>query len=407
MKTLDTSFYLPPTKILRRYAEVLVKFALNSGKGMKAGEVVECTVPDVAKPLARELQNVILEAGGHPIIRLTPTGFSKDFFQLASNDQLEFFPAEFTKAKVALLNHHISIIADVDPQELKNIDPQKITLSRDSKTKYREWLVEKETQGKFTWTIGLWGVEAAAREVGLSLKDYWQQIIKACFLDKANPVAEWQELLIFQRQIKAKLNEMEIDYLEVKGKDVDLRVKLGANRIWNGGGGRNIPSFEFFTSPDWRGTEGWIKFNQPLYRYGNVLRDISLTFKDGIVTQAHARVGNKLLQQMLKSKNANKIGEYSLTDKRMSRITHVMAETLYDENIGGPFGNTHLAIGMAYKDCYRGNPADLSKEDWEAHGFNDSPEHTDIISTTDRTVTAVMTNGTRRVIYEKGMFTFA
>ncbi|HBA44605.1 TPA: hypothetical protein DEG21_05540 [Patescibacteria group bacterium] len=30
-----------------------------------------------------------------------------------------------------------------------------------------------------------------------------------------------------------------------------------------------MPSFEIFTSPDWRGTNGWIKFNQPLYRYGN------------------------------------------------------------------------------------------------------------------------------------------
>src|SRR6185436_17176386 len=106
---------------------------------------------------------------------------------------------------------------------------------------------------------------------------------------------------------------------------VDLWVKLGEKRAWMGGSGRNIPSFEIFTSPDWRGTEGWIKFNQPLYRYGNVVSGIGLHFKKGVVVKATATQGNELLKSMLKSRNADKLGEYSLTDKRFSRITHAMA----------------------------------------------------------------------------------
>jgi aminopeptidase len=107
---------------------------------------------------------------------------------------------------------------------------------------------------------------------------------------------------------------------------------------------------------------------------------------------------------MLECPNANKIGEYSLTDKRMSRITHPMAETLYDENMGGPYGNTHLAIGMAYKDGYRGDTAAVDKAEWEKMGFNDSPEHTDMVSTTDRTVTATTSDGSEVVIYRDGQF---
>ena len=53
--------YQPSQKILQKYAQVLVNFALNSGKGVKSGEVVMCQVPDVAKPLALELQNAILK----------------------------------------------------------------------------------------------------------------------------------------------------------------------------------------------------------------------------------------------------------------------------------------------------------------------------------------------------------
>ena len=36
-----------------------------------------------------------------------------------------------------------------------------------------------------------------------------------------------------------------------------------------------------------------------------------------------------------------------MTDARLSRIDRFMASTLYDENVGGPFGNTHLAVGMS------------------------------------------------------------
>lgn len=402
-KAMTPSFSPSPT-IIQRYAEVLVNFALNSGKGVKKGEVVEAVIPDVAKPLALALQNTILKSGGHPIIRLVPTGFEKDYYTLANDDQLIFFPIEYYQQRAKLIDHQIGVIADVDPRELEKVDHSKMMKSRNARKQYRDWLTEKELQGKFTWTIALWGVEAKAKEVGLSLEEYWEQIVKACFLDKSDPIKAWQEIFDMQKKILKKINSLEIESVHVTGPDADLKIKLGADRAWFGGSGRNIPSFECFTSPDWRGTQGWIFFNQPLYRYGNVLKDIRLEFKDGIVSKANARVGNKLLQEMLKTPNANKLGEYSLTDKRMSRITHIMAETLFDENIGGPQGNTHLAIGMSYKDCFKGDASKLSKEDWEARGFNDSAEHTDIISTIERTVTATLTNGVEKVIYKNGMF---
>ncbi|MGD9129279.1 MAG: aminopeptidase [Candidatus Woesebacteria bacterium] len=396
--------YQPSKKILANYADVLVNFALNSGRGVKKDEVVEVIVPDIAKALALELQNTLLKAAAHPLIRLLPTEFSKDFYSLANDQQLKFFPKKYLRAKVNLIDHRIGIIADPNPRELSEIDPKKIIMARDIKKPYFDWLNKKEQQGKFTWTVALWGVEAKAKEVGLSLKEYWQEIVRACFLDKADPIAKWQEVFKLQTEIKNKLNKLKIDYLEVKGPDVDLKVTLGADRIWKGGSGRNIPSFEIFTSPDWRGIEGWVRFNEPLYRYGNVLQNIYLRVEKGIIVEAKAEKGNQFLQAMLKSKNANKFGEFSLTDKRMSRIRHPMAETLFDENIAGPFGNTHLAVGMSYKDCYRGDMGKLKKKDWRAKGFNESAEHTDIISTTDRTVTAYLVDGSKKLIYKKGQF---
>lgn len=403
--TTSSADYQPPQKILEKYANVLVNFALNSGQGLNQGEVVQCLVPDVAKPLALELQNTILKAGGHPIMRLSPTLFDRDYYQLASDDQLTFFPEKFLGSKVDLLDHSIGIIADVDPEELKGIDSSKIMKANAAKYPYREWLFEKEHQGNFTWTAAAWGTPAKAAIVGLSQQQYWQQIIKACYLDKDDPVAEWRSLLKKQNQIKDKLNDLPIESLHIKGEDMDLTISLGPDRIWKTGGGNNIPSYEHFTSPDWRGTEGWIRFNQPLYRYGNIIKGIELSFKNGKVASATASQGEQVLKNMIASKNANKVGEFSLTDKRFSRLTHPMAETLFDENIGGPFGNTHIALGMAYKDCYHGDQTKVSKKEWEGLGFNNSPVHTDMISTTDRTVTAKLADDSKKVIYKDGSFT--
>lgn len=397
--------YQPTQSLLQKYADVLVNYALNSGKGVLPGEVVQCLVPDIAKPLALALQNTLLKAKAQPLIRLIPTGFSKDFFSLANKDQLTFFPNKYLKARVNLIDHNIAIIADPDPEELKTVDPKKIILNRDSQKPYKDWLTEKEVKGKFTWTVGLWGTEAKAKLVGLSLKAYWQQIIKACFLDLPDSINKWKKVAQLQHQIINKLNNLPIQLIKVLGKDVNLTLRLGNHRRWQGGSGRNIPSFEIFTSPDWRGTNGFIKFNQPLYRYGNIVKGIELEFKNGFVVKAKAQQGNHLLQQMLISPNANKVGEFSLTDNRLSRLTHIMAETLFDENIGGPFGNSHIALGMAYKDCYQGNPALLKSKDWKNLGFNDSAEHSDIITTTDRVVTVTLTSKQEKIIYQKGRFT--
>ncbi|MGH7490497.1 MAG: aminopeptidase, partial [bacterium] len=187
---------------------------------------------------------------------------------------------------------------------------------------------------------------------------------------------------------------------------VDLTVGLGPDREWLGGGGANIPSFEIFISPDLRRTEGRISFNQPLYRYGSLITGVSLEFKGGVISKATATKNQKLMREMIAiDEGSDKIGEFSLTDGRMSRITKFMAETLYDENAGGPQGNTHIAIGSAYKDCYPGDASKVSKAKWKQMGYNDSIVHTDIVSTTRRTVVATLPDGSTTTIYKDGKFT--
>ena len=404
-KTISKHMYQPSKTILEKYAEVLVKFALNSGKGVKPGEVVMCIADDDAKLLLLSLHKKILEARAHPMLRMIPSGIDRTFYEIANDKQLTFFPRDYTKAQCNLIDHQIGILSDADPQELKGIPPQKMMKSADARKEARQWLDEKEYKGKFTWTLALYGTKAMAKEAGLTLKQYWDVIIKGCYLDKKDPVKEWKRLFAIQEKTKKKLNALKIDHVHMTGEHCDITIKLGKNRKWLGGSGRNIPSFELFISPDWRGTNGYIKFNQPLYHYGNIIRDVELWFKNGKVIKAKASKGQDVVHSFIKRRNADKLGEYSLTDARLSRITHFMANTLFDENIGGKYGNTHLALGMSYKDSFTGDYSKPSKKKWAAMGFNDSDEHTDIISTEDRTVTAYLSNGATKVIYKNGRFT--
>lgn len=396
--------FIPSKIILEKYADVFVNFALNSGKGVKRGEVVFLQVPEVAKPLLVELRIAVLKAGAYPITQYLPDGLTKDFFEYASDDQLKFFPGKFLRGKVDEMDHTISIIAEVDKFELKGIDPKKIMLNGISSKKYMDWKNEKEGMGKLTWTLGLYGTEAMAKESGMSLRAYWDQIIKGCYLNYENPINKWKETFKKIEIYRDKLNNLDIKSLRVIAKDTDLNIGLDKNRKWLGGSGRNIPSFEIFISPDCRKTEGFISFTEPLYRYGNLIKDVKLEFKGGRVVKSSARVGEKLLQEMINTKGADMVGEFSLTDKRFSEITKFMGETLFDENVGGKFGNTHIALGMAYKDSYPGNFLEVKNLDWKKMGYNDSSVHTDIVSTSNRKVIATLNNGSQKEIYSNGQF---
>ena len=394
---------------MERYADVLVNFALGGGKGIKKGDVVHLVCYEAAKPLFREIKKKILRSGGHILSDYRPDSgdrfpFDRDFFELAKPHQLSFFPRRYARGLVDEADHALFVVSEVDLHELEGVPPKRIMRRGLAWKPYMDWRREKENLGRYTWTIGLYGTEAMAKEAGLSERKYWNQIIKACFLDTRDPIREWRLVYARLEQTRRALNALPIDKLHLTGPDADLWINLGKKRQWVGGSGRNIPSFELFTSPDWRGTNGWIRFNQPLHRYGVLILGVELWFKDGRVVKSRARKNEKVLKEMIATEGADRMGEYSLTDRRFSRITKFMAETLYDENMGGPNGNTHLALGQSYHDCYLGDPGALAPTDWEQLGFNDSSVHTDIISTSPRTVTAILKSGKERVIYKNGMF---
>src|SRR3989344_3588852 len=184
--------YQPSRKILEKYADVLVNFALGGGEGIKKGETVRLTVYDFAKPFYVQLRRAILKAGGNVLSSYLPAdegkiNLEKEFYDLADENQLKFFPDKFLKGLVEQIDHSVFIASETNKFALKDVDPKKIMATSQVFKPFKEWKEEKENKGKFTWTIALYPTGALAKEAGFVLKKNLEPENKGLFFGKANP----------------------------------------------------------------------------------------------------------------------------------------------------------------------------------------------------------------------------
>jgi len=208
--------FQPSYELLKKYADVLVKFALWSWKWAKKDDVIFIQIPECAKPFYLPLQNAILESWAHGIFEYLPDGVARNFYENASDDQIKFYPSHYLEGKIKQMTHVISVIAEHDKYELKWIDGKKIAARVSSRKKYMQKRIKKENEWKMTWTLWLYGTKAMADDVGMDLKDYRDQIIKACYLDCENPINEWEKNLKMMDKIKYQLDNLPIEYVKIQ-----------------------------------------------------------------------------------------------------------------------------------------------------------------------------------------------
>ncbi len=393
---------------IEKYADVLLWGLQTSRKGkFKSKDIILIRYELDAMRIAERLQSKILDVGMHPILRLGLTSnMERIFFEKANNNQLVFQPPG-EKELFERLNGSIYVHAPQSLKHLSDIDPGKIGKAAVSRKPLRDILDKREEIGMFGWTLCVLPTPELAKQAKLTMRQYTNQMIKACYLDNDDPVQEWKTIYKQAVALKKWMNSMEVAYYHVESNSTDLRITPGQHRKWIGLSGHNIPSFEIFLSPDWRGTQGVYVANQPSFRSGNYVKGLRLEFKKGKAVNIEAEEGKDfVIKQVAMDKGACRIGEFSLTDKRFSKIDKFMANTLFDENYGGRYGNCHIALGASYSDTYNGNPAELTPERKRQLGFNDSALHWDLVNTEKKTVTAHLLSGGKVIVYENGMFKY-
>jgi aminopeptidase len=395
-------------KQLERYADVLW-WGLTTAKkvSFKKNDILLIRYNNSAVRLAEVLYAGLLSRGMHPVQRVSPSAtMEKDFYLQASNRQLVFIPPG-EKELMSRLNGSIYLHAPESITHLSHVSPRKIGKTAVAQKALRDILNRREARGSFSWTLCIYPTAELAGQAGISLEQYTRQVVKACFLNKSDPVSEWRHIYDNARSIKKWLNSLKVKFLHVESDNIDLEITPGIKRQWIGISGRNIPSFEIFVSPDWRGTRGKYYADQPSYRSGNRVEGVRLEFNRGKVIKVTAESGRKFVKNQLQmDKGADKVGEFSLTDRRFSRINRFMANTLFDENYGGRHGNCHIALGSAYSNTYAGDSKRLNQALMQKLGFNESALHWDLVNTEKKRVTAHLQTGKVVTIYENGQFVY-
>ncbi|MDY6906434.1 MAG: aminopeptidase [Thermodesulfobacteriota bacterium] len=394
-------------KQLDRYADVLL-WGLSKArtKGFKKKDIILVRYDPAAVKLAEIIHNKLLAEGKNPVMRAGQTpGMEHSFYSLADDAQLAF-QAPGDRELLKNLNGSISLIAPESLTHLRDIDPKKIGRAAAARKPLRDLLDARENKGEFGWTLCMFPTQEMASHAGLSVEAYAKQIIRACFLDRKDPVDQWMSVYKKAMTIKRWLNRMRINRLHVESRHTDIEINPGESRKWLGISGHNIPSFELFLSPDWRNTRGTYFADMPSYRNGNYIKNLKIEFQKGEAATITADEGQAFARKLLATDDgAPRIGEFSLTDKRFSKISRFMANTLFDENFGGRQGNCHIALGASYADTFAGDPAKLTKPLKRKLGFNDSAIHWDIINTEKKRVSAILPSGKKKTIYENGTFT--
>lgn len=267
---------------------------------------------------------------------------------------------------------------------------------------------EKQKNSEIPWCIAavpnIYWAKDIFPDSGNPLDEFWNILAKMCNLDKEDPIKEWDRLLKERFKTQEKLNNLKIKKLHYTNSlGTDLVVELSDDALWQSSSSGewivNMPSYEIFTTPDYRKTEGIVYSSRPLIYNGKVIDEFSLTFKEGKVVEFDAKEDKDILEEIIKGdKLSAYLGEAALVNYNspISNTKKVFKSTLFDEN-----ASCHLALGSGFIECIEGALGKSQEEILEL-GINNSKNHVDfMIGTEDLIIEAETKNGTITIM-EKG-----
>ena len=103
-------------------AEALAQILVRYSTRVQKGDVCVIQSTSAAEVLVQAVYEEVLRAGGHPIIQLSTTSAQSAFYELASDDQLDWV-APTAQWVADESDVRIVVMADVNPRALQHADP--------------------------------------------------------------------------------------------------------------------------------------------------------------------------------------------------------------------------------------------------------------------------------------------
>jgi aminopeptidase len=338
-------------------ADALAKILVNYSTRVQKGDVCVIQATTAAELLVQAVYEEVLRAGGLPVMQMTTNGAQAAFFELASDEQLDFIPppAEWAAEQADV---RIAIMSEVNSRALSRADPKKQARAQKARRGLMETAMRRSAAGEHRWSLTLFPTHSYASEAGMSLAEYEDFYYAACLATDGDPLTAWQRQSDQVNHLADWIQGREEIRIEAPGTDLTLNV---GGRNWIPcTGEHNMPDGEFFTGPVEDSANGEIAFSFPASYGGRTVSGVRFRFKDGKVVDASAEQGEEFLLEMLDTdEGARRLGEIGIgTNFGISTGTQ---EILLDEKIGG---TVHLAVGMSYP---------------ESGGTNTSAVHWDMV----------------------------
>lgn len=402
----------------RRYVELLVKQGVNVQPDQQ--------VLVMADPSCLELVEMAAEfcyqrGARYVDTKIAVPRVARHHVLGASPDRLTFVPTHEAVRTDQIVDSGGAMIAfrsqdepdlyedfDSDQQKLLN---QMLVARREAVRRFREEGVLKR---KVAWCLAGPPSPKWAQKVfpELTVEDaveaLWKDILGMTFADQEDCQALWSEHLDRLARRTQKLNSKAIKELHFLNPSVgtDLKVTLSPKACWVSGRKQtaqgidvclNIPTFEVFTTPDWRGTEGEVTLTRPVMINGSLVEGLKVKFQAGEIVEATAEKNLDAYQAMINTPGdptAKRLGEVALVgvDSPIFQSGRIYQHTLYDENAA-----CHIATGMAYTIGIHDGDI-LGPKELDELGFNrQAKTHQDVMISDENTT--VLADG-REVIVD-------
>ena len=370
----------------------LAELSIKTGVALQPGQDLIITSPLEAAPLVRRLAFHAYKQGcgivtplytDPKVTLLRYENAQKNSFDKATDWLFEGIGAAFDNNTARLA------IVGEDPMLLSEQDPEDISRANQAVSKASSPVRERITRFDVNWNIIAWPGTQWAKRVFPNLaaedaqKELANAIFKASRADGHDPRVAWRAHNANLRKRTDWLNSNGFAALHFYGEGTDLTVGLADGHEWMGGASvarngvtcnPNIPSEEVFTTPHALKVNGYVRSTKPLSHQGSLIEDISVTFKDGSITNASASKGQEVFLKLIDTdEGARRLGEVALVphSSPISQSNLLFYNTLFDENAA-----CHIALGQCYSNCFK-NGDTLSKGEVVQRGGNSSMIHVD------------------------------
>jgi len=376
---------MTPDERLARYARLAVEVGVN----LQPGQLLRIAAHPDHLPFARAIAEVAYAAGAKYVeVLYADPHVRRSRIRHAPEETLEWSPP-WTLALVdelaATNGAMIAITGDPEPELFAELDPARIAKARPRLVAER--MLAATGDGRIAWTIVGYPNPGWAQAVfgEPDVERLWKAVEIAIRLDEDDPVAAWRSHIAKLKARAAVLNERRFDAVRFRGPGTDLTVGLMLGSHWLSGSEQtltgieevvNMPTEEVFTSPHRLRTEGVVRATMPLAVNGQIVRDLTMRFEGGRVTEVSATNGAEVVREEMRTDDgASFLGEVALVDgeSRVGQTGITFFDTLFDENAA-----CHIAYGVGFANAVEAPPGATPEELLEL-GCNDSTVHTDFM----------------------------